>query len=316
VLISTGSSSCSAALPSWRIRSISPISNPVRTLFERPTVAALSESFSEPASADIYEIIFRIKSLGTGTPIFCIHAALGLSSAYSTLIPYIDDNYPIYGVQARGLSDPTELPNSITDMASEYLTHIKAVQGRGPYNLLGWSFGGLVAQAIASLAQQEGEEIGILALLDAIPRTEEERIDIPGAEDLEVIFCANPAISEVIDDAHRARVIEIIKNHRRLRQKFEPSPYLGDALLFVATRDHDEDILENVWRPYINGRIKTFPIDCSHNEMLQPGPISQIAQVLTEELNRRSRPQACGDDLGAAIGRRSMHESKGANAGQ
>jgi thioesterase domain-containing protein len=266
----------------------------VRTLFERPTVAALSESFSEPASADIYEIIFPIKSLGTGTPIFCIHAALGLSSVYSTLIPYIDNNYPIYGVQARGLSYPTELPNSIVEMASEYLTRIKAVQGRGPYNLLGWSFGGLVAQAIACLAQQEGEEIGILALLDAIPRTEEEEwIDIPGAEYLESIFRVNPAISEVIDDTHRTLVIEIIKNNRSLRRNFEPSPYSGDALLFVATHDHEKDILENVWRPYINGGIKAFPIDCSHNQMLQPGPISQIAKVLTEELNRLSHSQAC-----------------------
>src|SRR5260370_16768965 len=61
------------------------------------------------------------------------------------------------------------LPNSIEEVALDYLSLIREVQPRGPYNLLGWSFGGLVAHAIATHLQSTDEKVGLLALLDSYP---------------------------------------------------------------------------------------------------------------------------------------------------
>ncbi len=54
-------------------------------------------------------------------------------------------------------------------MAEDYLSIIRKIQPAGPYNLLGWSFGGLVAHAIATHLQSMGEEVALLALLDSYP---------------------------------------------------------------------------------------------------------------------------------------------------
>src|SRR6185437_2240946 len=58
---------------------------------------------------------------------------------------------------------------SVPEMAEQYLAEIRSVQPHGPYHLLGWSFGGLVAQAIATRLRDEGEQVAMLALMDAYP---------------------------------------------------------------------------------------------------------------------------------------------------
>ncbi|HYP30021.1 MAG TPA: alpha/beta fold hydrolase, partial [Blastocatellia bacterium] len=300
-----------------RVRAALGVELAIRSLFEAPTIAGLTELIAKPTRADSFEIIFPIKPFGNRPPLFCIHPSVGLSSGYSVLIRYMDAAYPIYGVQARGLSRPAELPTSIAEMASEYLTHIRTIQPHGPYHLLGWSFGGLAAQAIASLAQQESEEVGLLALLDAFPAAGNGQTDNLDDESIRAMISANPELSEMIDDTHRTRIVEIVKNNVKLRRQFEPPPYSGDALLFVAAYDGDERAVANVWRPYINGSIKTFPIDCGHYEMMQRGPIAQIARVLNRELQKlpHRETRACGEpDPRAATAGRSIAAPKTADA--
>lgn len=60
------------------------------------------------------------------------------------------------------------------DLAEYYLAHIREVQSDGPYHILGWSFGGILAMEIAQRLANNGERIGTLALIDPY-------FDIPGA---------------------------------------------------------------------------------------------------------------------------------------
>ena len=58
-------------------------------------------------------------------------------------------------------------------MADDYLAEIRNVQPHGPYHLLGWSMGGLVAHAASPPASKRcGEEVALLALLDSYPLPE------------------------------------------------------------------------------------------------------------------------------------------------
>jgi enterobactin synthetase component F len=54
-------------------------------------------------------------------------------------------------------------------MVADYLDRIRTVQPTGPYHLLGWSFGGAVAHAIAVWLQHQGESVPLLAMLDSLP---------------------------------------------------------------------------------------------------------------------------------------------------
>ena len=49
--------------------------------------------------------------------------------------------YPLYGLQARGISEYEELPMKLEEMTADYIQHLRSVQPEGPYRLLGWSLG-------------------------------------------------------------------------------------------------------------------------------------------------------------------------------
>lgn len=98
-----------------------------------------------------------------------MHAVSGLSWNHAVMMASVEPAHPIYGLQARALSDDGPLPESVGEMAADYVRQIRRVQPHGPYHLLGWSFGGLVAHAMATALQRDGESVALLAVLDAYP---------------------------------------------------------------------------------------------------------------------------------------------------
>ena len=275
-----------------RIRATLGLELSIRNLFEAPTVAGLAARMANPILADPYEVILPIRTSGSRLPLFCIHPGLGLSSGYSALIQHVDSSRPIYGVQARGLNDPGPLPGSIAEMASEYLVHIRKLQPHGPYYLLGWSFGGCVAQALASLLEQIGEEVSLLALLDSFPADRYEQTENYVKEYVLGMLAANPDMASLIRPEQYGRLNEIVGNNVRLQLLPQSFSYSGDAVLFVAATEHDQEMLAGLWRPHIQGEIKTFAIACGHMEMLQPEPIAQIGKLLSNELKTLPQTKA------------------------
>lgn len=60
--------------------------------------------------------------------------------------------------------------DGIEEMAADYAEQIRSVQPTGPYHLLGWSLGGVLAHAVATRLEELGEEVALLAVLDAYPQ--------------------------------------------------------------------------------------------------------------------------------------------------
>ena len=137
----------------------------VRTLFHAPSVASLRQQLGRHAS-EVEVVPVEVLKEGTGVPLFCIHPAGGVSWPYRALGNYLD--CPIIGIQ-RILQGEEAEPRSIRDMAKNYADRIQGVYPTGPYNLLGWSFGGVVAHELAIELQRRGCVIACLILLDARP---------------------------------------------------------------------------------------------------------------------------------------------------
>ena len=267
-----------------RVRTALGVELGVSALFEAPTPAALARLIAgHTTEGGAHDVLLELRGHGSQPPLFCIHPSSGMSWSYAGLLHHLDPETPLYGLQAPSLSGgDSVLPQTIEQLAADYLSRIRTVQPNGPYRLLGWSFGGLVAHAIAVQLEREGQQVALLAVLDVTPVAAET--DDTQAEGL-ADDTLDEALVEEVGDASLpeetiARITATLGHTSRLRDRFTPGRFGGDLLLCTA----GPKALADDWRPHIGGRITTHEIATTHLRMMRPSALTQIGPVLTAAL--------------------------------
>ena len=102
------------------------------------------------------------------TPLFLVHAASGRAWPYRTLLPYLDQDRPVYAFQAPELFGTREFLD-VDEMVGVYIEKLLDIQPNGPYLLGGWSFGGVIAHALANRLVGMGHIVSRLVLFDTDP---------------------------------------------------------------------------------------------------------------------------------------------------
>lgn len=322
-----GGDSLTAARMISRLRELMKRDIPLAAVFEASTIAELSEQLQSQKAVDPLGVMLPLKSAGTVAPLFCIHPVIGLSWAYTGLGRYLNSEQNLYGIQARGLttenphSTGSRLPQSIAEMAKEYIEHIRRVQPAGPYKLLGWSMGGLLAHEVARRLEADGEQIEYLALLDAYPylqgeeRATDERLLVQSAlsfmglspnalpadsqnmGELSAFLCQEydvynlPFVKEMQQSNKQiiASVQQIIENNLAISCDFVPGKIKAD-MLFVAANQTAEcaigDVIQNnaeVWQDYV-GELSVHTVDCHHQQMFDAQPLELIGPLIADTL--------------------------------
>ena len=90
----------------------------------------------------------------------------GSASSYSTL-PAISPHWAVYGLNCPWLKTPQDLRCSLPEYASKFLIEIRRRQPVGPYNLGGWSAGGILAFEASQQLAEHGQATAKLILLDS-----------------------------------------------------------------------------------------------------------------------------------------------------
>ncbi len=102
-------------------------------------------------------------------PFFCVHALGGNVLEYYDLAHYLGKAQPFYGLQSASLDGKHAAHRRVEDMAAHYIKEMRELQPAGPYFLGGRSLGGMIAFEMARQLRAQGQEIGLLALLDTYP---------------------------------------------------------------------------------------------------------------------------------------------------
>ncbi|MFE6475485.1 amino acid adenylation domain-containing protein [Streptomyces rochei] len=293
----------------------------IRTLFKSPTPAELALSLNQSEVArPALDVLLPLRSRGSRPPLFCTHPAGGLSWPYAGLLSHLGQDRPLYGVQARRLTEPDSDPGTMEELAADYVREIRTVQPNGPYHLLGWSFGGMVAHAMATRLREEGEEVGLLVLLDTYVRREgspeeapeagEQQIfgllldaagyrpkDVAGREltrDLVVDLLRRSDLlpPEILEDKALTAMVETYSHNIGLQHRFTPGRLDADVLLFTASpSDTGMDVTPDLWKPYVTGTLTTHPIVGEHQNLMRPHALAQLGPVLRAALDRAAQNQ-------------------------
>ncbi|WAX80935.1 amino acid adenylation domain-containing protein [Streptomyces sp. KMM 9044] len=283
----------------------------VLDLFEAPTVAELAVKLDQGTSTDPLGVLLPLRPRGDRQPVFCVHPGSGVSWSYARLAQYLPADRPLYALQARGLTGGEPRPSGIEEMAADYLRQIRSVQPEGPYHLLGWSFGGVVAHAIATRLQREGEKVGMLTILDAYPLSAlarevpvpdkreivsgllaflghpvEEGVPLDFAEAVQIMRGRGSALA-ALDDRAIEGVVDTFQNNIVLQRAYQPEVFQGPVrLITTSANTHQKDWPgQDTWRPYVDGELHVHDVATEHGRLLDAEALAAYGPVVAADLD-------------------------------
>jgi thioesterase domain-containing protein len=223
------------------------------------------------------KLLVTLQAKGNRPPLFMM-APLGYNPlSYRSLSRYLGLEQPFYTLQPLPAEHLHLHPKiTVEEIASEYLREIRGVQPEGPYQLGGWSSGGLMAFEVAQQLRRKGESVHVIALLDAWAPGSRQAVseiddaallveivklaiaDKGGSIDLSVEKMQGMSMQEQLNYAI-SRIREIapasyhlnpewlelqlqnIHLHQRAGRKYRPFSYDGRMVLFRAAKTLPED---------------------------------------------------------------------------
>jgi thioesterase domain-containing protein/NRPS condensation-like uncharacterized protein len=315
-----------------RINKIYSLDFGLAALFSGHTVERISELVRKRLSANGSSSIVPMQPEGTETPLFIIHGAGGNVIRFYQLAKLVGTDHPIYGVQAQSLLAGQPALLRLEDQAAFYLAEIQRIQPQGPYNFLGYSFGGMVALEIAHRLRALGEKVELLGLLDSRQRDylavmqhqDSVRVKVDRRIARFLVNLSSLSLSEKVDYIwkklftrllRRTYMLAILLGFRTVpsfmkstddvswvaAMNYQPRPWPGPITLFRASVQPDPRLpLDLGWTPFAEGGVEVLELPGDHDLVFQEPNIQVLAAQLRARLEhsdaaetRVSEPAAC-----------------------
>jgi thioesterase domain-containing protein len=269
-------------------------------------------------SADSWVVPFRTS--GTRRPLFCACAGGGDILEYRDFALALPKDLPVYGFGLPPLENGEQF-SPVEHLAAVYVRKVRELQEHGPYRLCGHSFGGLVVFEMARRLTNDGEDVELLALIDArhpayvrnLSIKEQAKFRLTYISDRLVRYGRNLCrgrIDQIFLGAFiHFRAMAIGRFWKTVRfvfgrldfaipkvirsdafatalawDAYSPGEYKGKVVLFGASdtgREYGIDCTMG-WRVCVTGALEIHAVPGDHRSIMRPPHV----QVLVEQLTR------------------------------
>ncbi|MFC8043221.1 amino acid adenylation domain-containing protein [Nocardia sp. NPDC057353] len=295
-----GGNSLLAVALAGRLERVQAARVPVAWLFAAPTPAQLAERLAarEPHRNGAFDLLLPLRPGGAAPPLFCFAPAGGMAWSFAGLAAHLERDRPLYGLQSPALAG-AGLPDSLEEWARLCVRELRAVQPAGPYHLLGWSLGGVLAHAVAVELQRAGEEVALLGMLDSSLEVPADRSGavvladlLGGLVDPAALAGADPAdlaahlerLPEPFGSLGPARLRHILEAGVRsldLVAAYRPHRFDGDLVFFsAAAHDPAESRCARTWTEAVTGAVRDHPVRADHWHMTAAEVLPVIAEAI------------------------------------
>ena len=279
---------------------------PLALLLEHPTIHSLTSRLQSGDLGSCWELLIRLKTGDSRlAPLFLVHAIGGNVIGYRDLAHLLGDR-TVYAVQSPALHGDSSPDTTIEDMAAHYVREIRKVQPHGPYELGGYSAGGLVAFEMAQQLRTAGETVGTVCLLDTLsPLKESLPVMLAGkirgnltkfgrlsrAEwsqflatkqanlkmNLRVLSDRLGVSSGPLASPYQAEV-----QFRLARRKYRPKQYIGAVALFQTIEEKPGTLcrMARQWASIVPRGLTVHSIQGNHETMLTRPNVDSLARSL------------------------------------
>jgi amino acid adenylation domain-containing protein len=291
---------------------------PLATLFESSTVKQLAKEIGLTEHLN-FKTLVSIKPTGTKNPVYLIHGG-GLNVLlFKYVSKYFDADQPVFGIQAIGLTDDTEVPQTLEEIATKHVDEILKRHPTGPYSLVGYSLGGYIAFEIAKQLQAMGKVVKMLGIIDTyagsnsipepvftrvikkirrqfnkIPFFAKSFINNPLETILyqwivfkykiQMTFVSNSVIAK---EVLTARQMLIYKIYDTARAKYLLTPIDTKITLFRVKKRlyYLDDLIYLGWKPFTTKTVEIHEIPGDHKTFLYPPNDVEFANVVQNALD-------------------------------
>jgi thioesterase domain-containing protein len=300
---------------------------PHSVLVEHPTIHGLA-TYLRQSPAGKWPALVTIQGRGSLPPLFIAHGLGGSLLSFIELANALGPEQPVYGLQLPAFIDQHQADLRI--LAANYVKQLRAIQPDGPYHLAGHSSGGLVVFEMACQIVEQGESVGLLALLDCDPDIgkvaprpfKEWNTFKTSLGRTLVLLKARRGIEEWLARRmmhHSIKVKSWLADRLRRMpigrrwlpdsvrglllgaegylvlaiRDYQMKPYPGNATLFIAQDEPRSDAKPGIaWSRNILGQCETQMIPGTHQTILARPQVILLAREISQRLALHAQPSA------------------------
>jgi thioesterase domain-containing protein len=289
-------------------------------LLEAPTIRSLGHLLEQPAPTGNSPLAV-IRSAGKRPALFCVPGISSSLLEFHDLSIRLGTDQPVFGFRPPGVDGREPPYEDLVKMATDYVASLRSMQPHGPYYLAGYSLGGIVAFEMAVQLEDQGEPLGLLALLDSFlaptraPLRERiarhwsvsnrrsgvarwRYIASQAGAKISRVFGRSKEKSEeeqLLEMNLSATRLNVARAHYKAWKSYRPRIYRGPFALFVAqdqavgTRPNDQDP-DLGWSRWIDSKIEIYSTPGSHADILSPQHMPALAGALRARLHQALAP--------------------------
>jgi thioesterase domain-containing protein/acyl carrier protein len=291
---------------------------PLAIFFKYPTIEQQVASIEKNNTSSIWKSLVPIKETGNKVPLYIVHGD-GLNVLnFGDLARHVDEEQPVFGLQARGLDGIEQPMDDITEIARHYINEILEHNPAGPYAIGGYSFGGYVAIEMRKQLEAMGKKVKMLAIFDTnainaiYNKNLSEKIfkkitrQVPKFFWFTRLFFRHPKtitlyqltylqrqfykmglMKKPVSTGVYAQFDKINEKHLIAFKKYRLAPF-DDRLYLFKSRIHiyfidDQKYLG--WAKYAKKGVLVYDVPGDHKTMFEPPNVKEFAGILQRALD-------------------------------